>query len=580
MRGQSGIQPNIRDLALIGDQKSCAIVDKQGTIDWFCLWRFDQPSLFSLLIDEDGGYWSIEAEGKEFSSRGYKEDSAVLTTEFNVAGGSFSVTDFMPFIDNISAICRMFSPSPQATTTILFPKPNYGRSSCSFTKGNDDKTAYETAFEFYIRGSHPLIFNNSTIVMTIPEGESGWCILVDDKKALEFPTTKNLENALQQTLDKWSGMMRNISYEGPYKEQLYHSYKAIQLVTHTKSGGILAAATTSLPELIGGERNYDYRYVWLRDTAMNVSALVRAGSQGNEAERFLDFLCAGRNTNKKNLFVPFYDLDHKTAPDEIFIPGTGYKHSTPVRIGNGAFDQLQLDGQGNVLLAAKQIYSNISGRPHWNTIEETADYLVKHWVEKDHGIWEEGVKEHFTSSKVLVAKSLEFLSDYSNNEKQKNRWLKAAKEIREFILANCMTSDGAYAVFAGSDKVDVTAALYPVWWFDQPDSTAMKQTIKRIEAEYKEGLLYRRHLVETDSKREGVFLAACLWMAQYYLTLKDLEKATNIIDAVLQFSTDLGFLPEEGDVKSGELLGNIPQTFVHASLMGAILDYKNVSESL
>lgn len=498
-------QPRIKDLALIGDKKTCSVVDKDGTIVWYCLWRFDQPSLLSLLIDEEGGFWSVEAEGKKFEDRQYNDDTAILVTRYAVDGGGFSVTDFMPMFCSITGICRMVSPAPVAVKTRLFIKPDYGRSSCSLTITNDCKTAICRKNEFYIKSSHSLTVHDNTVEITIPPGEGGWVALVDDKRSLPSVTTEGLQYALHRTKEKWKSIMNNISYDGPFKEQVYQSYKAIQLVTHEYSGGILAAGTTSLPEQIGGERNYDYRYIWLRDTAMVTSALVRAGSKGNEAERFLDFLCTGRNTNKKNLFVPFYDLDAKTAPDVTFIPGSGYKCSTPLRIGNGAFEQLQLDAQGNVLLAAKQVYNTTDKKPHWETIVRTADYLVSHWHKKDHGIWEEGLQEHFTSSKVLVAKSLEFLAEHAEDDKQRQRWLHAAKEIREFIHKHCMTSDGAYAVFAGSEEVDVTAALYPVWWFDEPGSAAMKQTIKRIEAEYKEGDLYHRRLEETESKKKGCF---------------------------------------------------------------------------
>lgn len=575
---QEIVQPSTRDLALIGDKKTCALIDKEGSVVWYCLWRFDQPSLFSLLVDQKGGFWSVEAERKQFKGRQFKGDSAVLLSEFAVDRGSFTATDFMPFSSEISGICRMFSPAPVSLKSRLFLKPDYGRSAAKLKKGSDGNTVHCSAFEFYIKASHPLIIHDQTVELNIPEGETGWCVLVDDKRALPVVSFENLQKALADTEEKWHAIMSNISYEGPYKEQLYQSYKAIQLLTHEHSGGILAAATTSLPEVIGGDRNYDYRYIWLRDTAMDVSALVRASSKGNEAERFLDFLCTGRNTNKKSLFVPFYDLDNKPAPPETLLPGTGYRGSRPIRIGNGAFDQLQLDGQGNVLLAAKQVYQTNQKKPHWETIVSTANYLVKNWNKKDHGIWEEHQMEHYTSSKVLAAKGLEFLAEFAENEQQKDAWLAAATEIRKFVSENCMTSDGAYAVYAGAESVDVTAALYPVWWFDEPDSPAMKQTIKRIEEEYTAGDLYRRHLVMSDSNKEGVFLAACLWMAQYYLTVKDTRRAKTIIDGVLHFATDLGFLPEEGDVKTGESLGNIPQTFVHASLIGAILDYKNATE--
>jgi GH15 family glucan-1,4-alpha-glucosidase len=573
------IQPSIRDLAVIGDKRTCALIDKLGTVVWYCPWRFDQPSLFSLLVDENGGFWSVEVQGKAFAGRHYKGNSAILINEFTVGESSFSITDFMPMTSNINGICRIFSPAAACIKSRLFLKPDYGRSSGSLKKGDDGKTVFCNSFEFYVKASHRIMVNDNTIEFTIPAGEKGWAVLVDNKETLHTLSEESLEKALYQTEEKWNTIMGNVSYEGPYKEQMYQSYKAIQLVTHQYSGGILAAATTSLPEEIGANRNFDYRFVWLRDTAMVVSALIRAGSKGDEAERFLDFLCLGRDTNKKNLFVPFYDLDAKTAPDQIILPGTGYKGSRPVRMGNGAFEQFQLDAQGNVLLAAKQIYSRKKDKPHWRTIEHTADYLVKNWHKKDHGIWEEHIEEHFTSSKVLVAKSLEFLAEHTEDEKQKKRWLSAAQEIRKFVAANCMMSDGAYAVFAGSEEVDVTASLYPIWWYDDPDSYAMNQTIKRIEEEYKEGELYYRRLELSDSKKEGVFLAACLWMAQYYVMVRNLDKAKRIIDAVLKFSNDLGFLPEEGDVETGEMLGNIPQTFVHSSFIGVVLDYRNATSS-
>ena len=566
-------QPSIKDLAIIGDQRSCALIDKEGTIAWYCLWRFDQPSLFSLLIDQEGGWWNVEAEEKRLRQRHYQENSAVLVSEYEVKGGLLHVTDFMPAQPQMAGICRMFSPAPVTVKTVLFPAPNYGRSTALLKKKNDYLVECRQ-FEFYIKTSHPLQVEEGRVVMEIPAGEEGWCVLVDDKRSLTHVNKDNLQIALAQTVTHWKNLMGNISYEGPYREAFFQSYKAILLVSHASSGGILAAATTSLPETIGGTRNYDYRYVWLRDTAMNVTALVRAGSRGNEAERFLHFLCAGRETNKKNLFVPFYDLDHKTAPDEEKIPGTGYRGSTPLRIGNGAFEQLQLDAQGNVLLAAKQIYSRHQNKPHWKTIVQTADYLVKNWHKKDHGIWEENVQHHYTSSKVLVAKSLEFLAEHAESEKQKSAWINTAKAIREFVNNQCLTSEGAYAVYAGSEDVDLTAALYSVWCYDKPDSPAMQKTIQQIEKDYRDGDLYRRHLVETDSKKEGVFLAGSLWVAQHYLALKEISKAQIILDAVLRFATDQLFLPEEGDVKTGEPLGNLPQTFVHASLMGVILDYK------
>lgn len=548
------------------------MIDMLGTVCWYCPWRFDQPSLFSLLIDAAGGYWSVQAAGMQLQKRHYTEDSAVLLSTFAVAGGHFTVTDFMP-AGQYTGLCRLFSPSPVTVVTAIFPTPNYGRATAVLRKGKDNQTIINNQFHFYIKASHPIVMSEGKMEITIPAGEKGWCVVMDDKAVLPHIDLSLLESWLQAAVQYWKQIMGNIHYQGAYQKEFYQSYKAIQLVRHAQSGGILAAATTSLPEVVGDERNYDYRYIWLRDTAMDVTALVKGGSRGNEAERFLDFLCLGRHTNKKNLFVPFYDLDAKTAPFESFIPGTGYQASTPLRIGNNANEQLQLDAQGNVILAAVEVYQKTKERPHWKVIAATADYLVRHWHKKDHGIWEEGVQEHFTSSKVLAATSLEWLAPYTNDTGQKMTWLRTAQKIRAFINQYCKTAYGAYAVYAGSQEADIAAALFPVWKFDQPNSEAMQRTIQRLEEVYREGDLYHRHLVETDSAKEGVFLAGSLWMAQYYLLTNKLQAAKTIVDAVLAYSTDLGFISEEGDVPTGSMLGNIPQTFVHASLMSVILDY-------
>lgn len=567
-------QPPIRDLAVIGDRRTCAFIDKQGAIVWYCPWRFDQPSLFSYLVDVNGGRWGIEGDNLQYVHRYYEKDSATLITEFQISSGMFTITDCMPVEASFTGVIRLFSPAPASITQKITLTPDYGRARAEGVLAPGNKVLYCSKWEVYLTSSHPMVLNGNTITIQIPAGEHAYTVLLDDKRCLPHMSFNSVVAALDTSKRFWYRIMQQVSYTGLYRNEFYHAYKTLHLMTHASSGGIIAAATTSLPEQLGGSRNYDYRYVWLRDTAMNISALVRAQSKGGEALRFLDFLCTGRNTNKKDLFVPFYDLDAKTAPRETLLPMSGYRGSQPVRVGNGAYEQMQLDAQGNVLLAAKQIYQTTEGKPHWQTIQKTAEYLVNNWHKKDHGIWEESVQQHYTSSKVLAAKSLEFIAAYAENDRQKKRWNEAARAIRNFIDSRCITPDGAYAVYAGSSEVDVTAALYAVWLYDDAGSAVLQRTISRIEADYRQGHLYRRHLVCSNSGKEGVFLAASLWMAQYYVMLGNLPKAKNIIDAVLSFATDLGFLPEEGDVATGELLGNLPQTFVHASLMGVILDYQ------
>nr|WP_255523478.1 glycoside hydrolase family 15 protein [Nodosilinea sp. LEGE 06152] len=383
---------------------------------------------------------------------------------------------------------------------------------------------------------------------------------------------------LGQTLERWRDIAAHATYHGPYEKQVAESIRALRLLTFEDNGGIIAAPTTSLPEVIGGERNYDYRYVWLRDAGMIVSALTRAGSDGTDERRFLDFICGYDRDSDHQPLMPFSTLDGESPSSETPLDLVGYRHSAPVMIGNVAKDQLQLDAYGNVLLAAKLIYKHFDTREHWSLVAEIADFLSDHWHEPDYGIWEEQEKHQYTSSKVVVACGLRFIADVAESDAQARRWREAEQAIREFVAQHCLTSEGAYAVVAGGEDVDVTAALFPVWAYTAADSPEMVATMKALERDYATGHLYRRHLKTFDSQREGAFLAGTLWVAQYWVMRQDLQRAQAIMDAALEFANDLGLFAEEADPQTGAMLGNFPQTFVHAAFIGAAIDLKAAIE--
>ncbi len=309
---------------------------------------------------------------------------------------------------------------------------------------------------------------------------------------------------------------------------------------------------------------------------MIVSALVRAGDSSNAPEKFLDFICDSHHKIENSLCYPFFTIDKKIAPPTKRIEGlTGYLNSKPVITGNGANEQLQLDANSNVLIAAKLIYERGADRPHWKTITRIANFLCENWQQKDHGIWEEEKKYQYTSNKVILACALEYISKYSEDSKEKTYWSETAKEIRTFISDNCISSDGYYKLAVEIEDVDVSAALFPSWGFVEADNPIVIRTIEKLESDYMERNLFRRRLVCFDSKNEGAFLAGSIWVAQYYIMRNNLERFREILAAVLEYSTDLGFFSEEADLNRNKMLGNIPQTFVHASLIGAVIDYKN-----
>jgi len=562
----------IRNLGVISDRRTAAIIDKRGDICWYCPGQFDGASLFASLLDEQkGGVWSINP-GKPYTiQRRYIENSSILETKFQSGNNEFLVTDWMPTQDNFTGIIRMFSKSPGSKNNILFPAPGYGQEKVEIIKINNLATSINN--KYFLMSSHPTRVKNQKIILEIPPNEKGWAILSD--REMTITSDEKIMKSLETTLVNWNELNANFVYEGFYKKDMLDSLRAIRQVTHEKSGGIIAALTTSLPEVPGGERNYDYRYVWMRDASMIVSALTRARINGKDEKRFLDFICSARNNVKDYSTTPFLTVTKKAAPAESYLNFKGFMGSKPVRVGNNANDQLQLDAGSNILLAAKLIYENNKTRDHWTVIAEIADFLAENWQQDDYGIWEEGIARQFTSSKVIMAVALQFISEHTMNDAQKKHWLDAVKVIREFIERECITNTGSYSVFAGSQEVDITATLYPEWNYCPADAPKMVQTVKELEARYCENDLVYRNLLLFDEKKEGTFLAANFWMAQYWIMRDDYYKSKCYIDAALKYRNDLGLFAEEANPGSGDMLGNFPQSFVHASCIGAIIDFNN-----
>ncbi len=572
---------DIRNLGVIGDRRTAALLSVDGTVVWYCPGRFDRPSLFASLLDEDhGGAWSVELPGAIGGGRRYLEDSGVLETCLRCDADKFIITDWMPMGEALpTGICRQFSAAPKRLVVRLSPAPNYGRASLVIERisGIGNERSVCIADQYWLYASHPLQVTASGVYFELPAGAEGWAVLSD--VPLPAPSRDDLNLWLRLTLAAWREIAGRATYRGPFEHYIAQSLRALRLLTHDASGGVIAAATTSLPEVPGGTRNYDYRYVWLRDASMIVSALVRVGSRGPDEQRFLDFICrSARDDPQQPPLPPLMSLDGQSAADEIELDLEGYQSSRPVRIGNAAHRQMQLDGYANVLLAAKLVYSHTHTRSHWPVIERVADYLCAHWREPDYGIWEERTPAQYTVGKVITACGLHYLTDYSQDPGQIDRWRNTVAEIRRYVARHCLTAEGAYADVAGSQDVDVTAALYPVWGYIAPDAPEMRATLHALERNHSDGRLFWRHLREPDAGREGAFLAGTLWVAQYRVMCGELGRARTILEAVLEYANDLGLFAEEAGSSAGEMLGNFPQAFVHAAFIGAVVDYRDALE--
>ncbi|UHG94258.1 glycoside hydrolase family 15 protein [Spirosoma oryzicola] len=564
-------QPQINDLALISDRQTGALLDKQGTISWFCPTRFDAEAVFSLLLDQQkGGYWLVEADDKQFVSRAYHERSSVLTTQYTVAGQPFFITDWMPIDFAFRGICRQFSNATEEITNRIRLKPDYGLRDCIPVLADDSLSVNFPSVSLCLYTSHPSTLEENELVFRIPANETGWAVLVDERKPHPPLTVELLQDSLRHTENVWKQLGSLLVYDGPYEKEVNDSIRAIQQLTYAKTGGIIAAATTSLPEVIGGKRNYDYRFVWMRDVALITGSIVQVDEVGEVEENFLSFMCGALGKNDQANLSPFYSVEKEVIASAEQLELGGYRNSRPVQIGNTASKQLQLDSDANILIAAKLVYDRFGKREHWEAVCKVANFLAENWKREDNGIWEEEVRKHYTTSKAYTARGLEFIAKYADSPAQASYWKETASQIRKFVHDHCMTKQGAFAVYAGSEEVDIAAALFTPWSYTEPDSREMKATVQALETDYCRNHLYWRHLEEFDSKKEGAFLAGTFWMAHHYAIAGNLPKAKAIIEAGLAYQNDLGYFSEEAGINSGEMLGNFPQTFVHSSFICAV----------
>jgi GH15 family glucan-1,4-alpha-glucosidase len=559
-------QPLISQLAVLSDQRTCAILDQDGTLNWYCPRRFDEAAVFSLLVDDQsGGFWAVTAPGKRFQQRAFVAGTSVLQTTFFVENGQLTLTDWLPLNGAFQGLVRTMAAAPVAVTFTLRLRPDYGQRADQATAVATTSAVFQHA-GLWLYASHPLEWHGQDVSFTVPAGEAGWAFLSEAEKQ---PTAASLHTSQLATEAAWQLLADAFQYEGLYEREVLNSVRAIQQVTYAETGGVLAAATIALPEVIGDERNYDYRYVWMRDLALITGALSTLDIVAKQEFRFLDFVAAALHENQQESVTPLYRVDHRLVKDMQELKLSGYWGSQPVIIGNTASDQRQLDAEANVLIAAHMLYTKYGEQPHWATVAQIADYICHNWDKKDNGIWEEGVLHHYTSSKVFAALGLELVADYNPDPAEAARWRHNASLIREFVTTHCLTKTGAYASHAGSEEVDISAALFALWSYTEPDAPAMRATIQELEARYCREQLYWRRLEEYDSRKEGAFLAGSCWMAHYYAVAGDLPKSQAILDAVARFQNDLGYFSEEADVAKGLLLGNFAQSFVHSSFICA-----------
>jgi len=595
----------IQDYAAIGDCRSAALVGRDGSIDWLCWPRFDSPSLFAALLDPSAGHWRIAPAAPFRSTRRYIENTNVLETRFETDTGTLVLTDLMP-VASEEEKRRLMLPEREILRLVecergevelewsIEPRPGYGlRSETVRRLGHLGFRAESPEGLLSLRTDLPAELREHGRIegrARLSAGTSAYASLTLAARdpAVLPPLGEWSHAALERTVRWWQGWASAARYDGPGREMVIRSALALKLMVYAPSGAVIAAPTTSLPERIGAPLNWDYRFCWLRDASLTVRALVGLGYV-DEAHAFVNWLLHTTRLTYPELRV-LYDVHGNTPPDERVLHRlAGHQGSGPVRIGNLAAEQLQLDVYGEVIDAVIHLLQagGTLDRETQGLLTAWGEYVCRHWDQPDEGIWEPRTgRAHHTHSRVLCWTALDRLLHL--HEKDHIRWAPTAmfeknRELirRELEAQGWNSTLGSYVAELDGDRLDATLLLLAWYGFESADSDRMRKTYGRIREQLGagNGLLYRyqRDLElekegDPASPGEGAFGICSFWAVEY-LTLGggSVEEARELFEQLCGYANDVGLFAEEIDPETGAALGNFPQAFTHVGLINAAL---------
>jgi GH15 family glucan-1,4-alpha-glucosidase len=587
--------------ALLSDCHSAALTTAVGSVDWLCFPRFDSPSIFGRLLDDDAGHWSIRPAGEYTASRRYLDRTLVLETTFRTPTGTVVLTDALAMgADNHGHTLGRGAPHllirsiacVEGTVDVdvsYAPRPEYGLLRPLLSHVDGGVTARGGAEWLVLSSPAPMMLDDSTATARIPMTAGRTLTFALHRSTLEQEAARvwrqeELSDRLAATIEawrSWSALHQN--YDGPWRELVHHSGRVLQGLTFQPSGAIIAAATTSLPEGVGGERNWDYRYSWVRDASFTMEALWVAACP-DEASDFFAFMttaaaaAVGPGTPLQIMFGVGgeHDLTERTLPHL-----RGWRDSRPVRIGNGAWSQQQIDVYGELLGAAYRLADQISAMDDDMRafLIALADAASERWRETDQGIWEvRGEPRHFLYSKVMCWVALDRaikLADRLQAAEKVGAWKRAQDEIWQTLLEQGWNDQaGAFTQYYGSADLDASNLMMPIVGFLPADDPRMLATIDAIADRLTDerGLVYRYRTeggVDGLAGEEGTFLLCTFWLAQALAMAGRVEQARDVFERAAGYANDIGLLAEEVDPDTGEMLGNFPQAFSHIGLVNA-----------
>ncbi|MFJ9343251.1 glycoside hydrolase family 15 protein [Streptomyces sp. NPDC101733] len=584
----------IEDYAIIGDLMTSALVGRDGSIDWLCFPRFDSAACFAALLgDEENGHWRIApagaTDGEQCTRRAYSDGTLVLESFWDTADGTVKVTDFMPQRDTAPDVMRIVEGVSGRVTvrSTLRLRFDYGHVVPWVRRSDADRVAVAGPDSAWFR-SEPAVrtwgADNATLSeCTVGPGEKVAFVLTWHPSHEPRPEPVDPYEALEQSLVDWRTWSARCRYEGPYREAVLRSLITLKALTYAPTGGIVAAATTSLPEELGGVRNWDYRYCWLRDSTLTLGALVATGYL-DEARAWRHWLLRAVAGDPADLQI-MYGIGGERRIPEIDLPWLrGYADSAPVRVGNAAVDQLQLDVYGEVLdsLFLARSSGLASERHAWQIQLALLDFLEHNWQRPDEGLWEvRGPRRHFVHSKVMAwvaaDRAVRTLEADPEMPGDVERWRTIRDEVHRDVCENGFDAErGTFTQYYGSRELDAATLLIPRVGFLPPDDPRVIGTVDAVRAELGRSGLVRRYSTEGPSVDglpgdEGAFLACSFWLVDaLHLTGRE-KDARELFERLLDVCNDVGLLAEEYDPIADRQLGNFPQAFSHVGLVNTAL---------
>ncbi|MYC08481.1 MAG: glycoside hydrolase family 15 protein [Chloroflexi bacterium] len=589
--------PDISDYGIISDMHSCALVSSAGSVDWCCFPRFDSDAIFGRILDWDrGGYFKIAPRNSHAVSRRYIPGTNVLQTTFTTDNGVAQLTDFMPVhhdedapiepykVGETHQIMRIIEciEGSVALDLACHPRFEYGsivphtqlfRANIGFAHGGSN------AISLYCSVPLRMVEGGFVSEGTLRQGQKAFAIVTYETRFSydsHSLNSRTIEQSLAEATRYWQEWSDMCTYEGPYADHVQRSALTLKALTYAPSGGMVAAPTTSLPELIGGERNWDYRYTWIRDASFAIYGLHIIGYQ-NEAKAFRNWIQWATVGRARDLHI-MYGLGGERRLTEVSLPElSGYRDSAPARIGNGAYDQFQLDAYGELLDSAhlyRRFIGPIDGE-YWAYLLQIVEYVLENWEAPDEGVWEaRSGRQHNVFSKawcwVALDRAIKMVAalDLPGDVEL---WKRVRTEIREQILEQGFNEErGVFTQAYGSDLLDSANLMLPLIGFIKADDPRMLATIRATQRELtsEQGFLYRyRGFDDGLHGEEGTFNICSFWMCDNLIMLGEIDEATELFDRLLEHTNDLGLMSEEIDPHTGDMLGNFPQAFSHLSII-------------